>query len=51
MQGYLIFPTMSDKKTWTALKGVTIPGLTLTSRFTDLGAGKYMLSQDRQVLQ
>ena len=51
MQGYLIFPTMSDKKTWTALKGVTIPGLTLTSRFTDLGSGRYMLSQDRQVLQ
>lgn len=49
-QGYLIFPTMSDKKTWTALKGIKIPGLTLLSRFSNLGGGRYMLSQDREVL-
>ncbi|MEE3484926.1 MAG: hypothetical protein VZQ98_11470 [Bacteroidales bacterium] len=41
---------MSDKKTWTALKGVKIPGLTLLSRFTNLGGGRYQLSQDREVL-
>ena len=51
MQGGLIFPTMSDKKTWTYLTGITIPGLTHINTFTDLGNGKYTMSQDRQVLE
>lgn len=51
MQGGLIFPTMSDKKTWTYLMGITLPGLSYINAFTDLGNGKYSLSQDRQVLE
>ena len=50
-EGGLIFPTMSDKKTWTYLTGITIPGLTHINTFTDLGNGKYTMSQDRQVLE
>jgi hypothetical protein len=42
---------MSDKKTWTYLTGITIPGLTHINTFTDLGNGKYTMSQDRQVLE
>lgn len=51
MQGGLIFPTMSDKKTWTYLTGINIPGLTHVNVFKDLGKGKYELSQDRGVLE
>lgn len=50
-EGGLIFPTMSDKKTWTYLTGVTLPGLSHINAFTDLGNGKYSMSQDRQVLE
>lgn len=50
MQGGLIFPTMSDKKTWVFLKGVEIPGLQFLSRFINLGNGKYELSQSNDVL-
>lgn len=50
-EGGLIFPTMSDKKTWTYLTGITLPGLSHINAFTDLGNGKYSLSQDRQVLE
>ena len=51
MQGGLIFPTMSDKKTWTYLTGIEIPGLTHINAFKDLGNGKYSFSQDRGVLE
>lgn len=51
MQGGLIFPTMSDKKTWTYLTGVDIPGLSFITQFADLGNGRYTITQDRAVLQ
>lgn len=51
MQGGLIFPTMSDKKTWTYLTGINIPGLSFIPTINNLGNGLYDMSQDRNVLQ
>jgi hypothetical protein len=50
MQGGLIFPTMSDKKTWTYLTGLKIPGLAFIPSIQALGS-TYELTQDRAVLE
>jgi hypothetical protein len=28
-EGYVVFPTLSDKKTWMFLSGVTLPGINI----------------------